>query len=211
MAGSALIRRHAPALAEGAARVGSPQIRQRATIGGNLVNASPAADTVPPLFVLGSEVHLSSAGGDRWLAIEDFFKASGETVLRPDEMVTELRFPLSGEQQVISRYEKFGARNALSIAVTSVAAAAAREPDGRLAWIRIALGSVGPTVLRAADAEKLLAGERPAEELIARAARAAAAACRPIDDVRGSAWYRRQLTAVLLARILRSWTEGDRG
>ena len=128
IAGSDLIRRHAPALAEGASRVGSPQIRHRATIGGNLVNASPAADTVPPLVVLGAEVCASSARGDRRLAVEDFLKGPGETVLRPDELVTELRFSLNGDERMVSRYEKFGTRNALSIAVTSVAAAAAREP-----------------------------------------------------------------------------------
>jgi len=209
IAGSDLIRRHAPALAEGAARVGSPQIRQRATIGGNLVNASPAADTVPPLFAIGAEVHISSAGGGRWLAVEDFFLGPGETVLEPDELVTGLRFPQTDGDRVASRYEKFGTRNALSVAVASVAAAAAREPDGTLTWIRIALGSVSPTVLRVRDAEKLLTGRIPDGGLIDRAARAAAGQCCPIDDVRGSAWYRRQLAAALLKRILGDWTEKD--
>jgi len=207
IAGTDLVRRHARALAEGAARVGSPQIRHRATIGGNLVNASPAADSVPPLFVLGAEVHISSAGGDRWLAVGDFFRGPGETVLEPNELVTGLRIPLPDDDRTISRYEKFGTRSALSVAVASVAAAAAREPDGRLEWIRIAMGSVGPVVLRAGEAEKMLAGKEIDERLIDRAARAAAGQCCPIDDVRGSAWYRRRLATALLKRILRAWME----
>jgi carbon-monoxide dehydrogenase medium subunit len=203
--GSELIRRHAQALAQGAAQVGSPQIRHRATIGGNLVNASPAADTVPPLFVHQAEVQVSSVAGNRWLAVEDFFTGPGATVLAPGELVTGLRLPLTDDDRMESRYEKFGTRNALSVAVASVAAASAREPDGRLNWIRIALGSVSPMVLRAGEAERLLTGEVPGEELATRAAGEAAGCCCPIDDVRGSAWYRRQLVAALLIRILRTW------
>jgi len=210
IAGSELVHRHGRALAIGAARVGSPQIRRRATIGGNLVNASPAADSVPPLFVLQAEVQISSVARERWLAVEDFFTGPGGTVLGPGELVTGLRIPLADDDRMESRYEKFGTRNALSIAVASVAAAAVREPDGTLNWIRIAMGSVGPMVLRAGEAEKLLTGEAPDEELIGRAVRVAAECCRPIDDVRGSAWYRRQLVAALLARILRVWMGKER-
>jgi carbon-monoxide dehydrogenase medium subunit len=207
IAASELILEHGRALAEGAFRVGSPQIRRRATIGGNLVNASPAADTVPPLFVLGAEVQIASAEGERWYAVEDFFRGPGETILKPDQMVTALRFPQRNDDRTVSRYEKFGTRNALSVAVASVAAAAARAPDGKVHWIRIALGSVSPMVLRAGEAEQVLAGQALDGELIGRAARAAAGQCCPIDDVRGSAWYRRELVSVLLARILQDWTE----
>ena len=210
IAGSDLIRRHGRALAQGAARVGSPQIRQRATIGGNLVNASPAADTVPPLYVLQAEVQISSIEGQRWLAVEDFFKGPGQTALKPDELVTGLKIPPVADDRLVSRYDKFGTRNALSVSVTSVAAAAGLEPDGTLSWIRIALGSVGPTVLRAGEAERLLTGQAAGEELIREAAQAAAGQCCPIDDVRGSAWYRRKLTGALLSRILRDWTMKDR-
>ncbi len=210
IAGSDLIRRHARALAQGAARVGSPQIRQRATIGGNLVNASPAADTVPPLYVLQAEVQISSIQSQRWLAVEDFFRGPGQTALKPDELVTGLRIPPAADDRMVSRYEKFGTRNALSVSVTSVAAAAGLEPDGTLSWIRIALGSVSPTVLRAGEAERLLTGQVAGEELIREAAQAAAGQCCPIDDVRGSAWYRRKLTGALLSRILREWTMKDR-
>ena len=210
IAGSDLIRRRGRALAQGAARVGSPQIRQRATIGGNLVNASPAADTVPPLYVLQAEVQISSIEGQRWLAVEDFFQGPGQTALKPDELVTGLRIPPAADDRMVSRYEKFGTRNALSVSVTSVAAAAGLEPDGTLSSIRIALGSVGPTVLRAGEAERLLTGQAAGEELIREAAQAAAGQCCPIDDVRGSAWYRRKLTGALLSRILRDWAMKDR-
>jgi len=208
---SDLIRSHGRALAQGSARVGSPQIRHRATIGGNMVNASPAADSVPPLFVLQAEVELSSIKSSRWLPVDAFFTGPGQTVLRPDELVTGLRFPVSpGDDRSVSRYEKFGTRNALSVAVASAAAAAVMEPDGKLTRVRIALGSVSPVVLRAREAEQLLTGQVPGEELITRAARAAAKQCCPIDDVRGSAWYRRRLVEALLARILRAWVIGSR-
>ncbi len=208
---SNLIRSHGQALAQGSSRVGSPQIRHRATIGGNMANASPAADTVPPLFVLQTEVAISSMKGSRWLPVDDFFTGPGETVLRPDELVTGLRFPVpSDDKRSLSRYEKFGTRNALSVAVASAAVAADMEPDGKLTRVRIALGSVSPVVLRAREAEQLLTGQVPGEELIARAARAAAKQCCPIDDVRGSAWYRRRLVQALLARILRAWMIGSR-
>jgi CO/xanthine dehydrogenase FAD-binding subunit len=210
VAASDLIRSHGPALAQGAGSVGSPQIRQRGTIGGNLVNASPAADTVPPLMALLAEAEVSSMRGRRWLPVDSFFEGPGQTVLGPHELLTGLRFPVAADGRIVSRYEKFGTRNALSVAVTSVAAAARMEPDGKLTWVRIALGSVSPMVVRAPDAEQLLTGQVLREELIVRAAQAAARQCCPIDDVRGSAWYRRQLVTALSARILRAWIQRSR-
>jgi CO/xanthine dehydrogenase FAD-binding subunit len=204
---SPLVREHGPALARGAGMVGSPQIRHRGTIGGNLVNASPAADTLPPLVVLEAEVEVRSTEGSRWLPVTSFFQGPGQTVLRPDELVCGLRIPRR-IGHVNSRYEKFGTRHALSIAVASVAAAAIRKGD-RLSQVRIALGSVSPTVIRAAAAEQILSDEVFNPGLIARAAASAGEACCPIDDVRGSAWYRRQLVAALLERILRAWRERD--
>jgi carbon-monoxide dehydrogenase medium subunit len=205
MAISDLIRTHGQALAQGAASVGSPQIRHRATIGGNVVNASPAADTVPPLIALGAEVQISSTQGDRWVSMEAFFSGPGQTILGPGELVTGLRFPVATRGRRMSRYEKLGTRRALSVAVASVAAAALLQDSGELAQVRIALGSVGPIVLRAEEAERLLMGRVPEEDIIDHAVQAARDQCCPIDDIRGSAWYRRQMAAALLNRILQAW------
>jgi len=207
LAGSDLIQRHGLALAQGAALVGSPQIRLRGTIGGNLANASPAADTVPPLVALGAEVQISSLAGSRWVAVESLLQGPAQTTLHPDELITGLRIP-ARPGKFLSRYEKFGTRNALSIAVASVSAAAMMAEPGHLTGVRIALGSVSPTVMRARGAEELLSASRLDLDLIAQAAASAARECCPIDDVRGSAWYRQHLVEVLLTRILMSWKDG---
>jgi carbon-monoxide dehydrogenase medium subunit len=205
LADSALIQEHGLALAQGASKVGSPQIRHRGTIGGNIANASPAADTVPPLVVLQAEVELRSRNGSRWLPVESLMEGPSRTALRPKELITGVRFPQRAPGSR-SQYEKFGSRQALSIAVASVAMAAVQE-KGRFARVRIALGSVSPTVVRATRAEEILTGEAIGQDLIAQATASVAQQCLPIDDVRGSAWYRRQLVEALLARILLCWGE----
>lgn len=206
LAHSDLIRRHGQALAQGASQVGSPQIRHRGTIGGNIANASPAADTLPPLVVLAAEVQVSSLTGSRWLPVESLLVGPSLTVLTPQELITAVRFP-QRDQGFRSRYEKFGSRRALSIAIASVAVAAVQGEDGRLGEVRVALGSVSPTVVRAPQVEELLKGKVLNADLIARAAASVEGACCPIDDVRGSVWYRRQLVQALLARILHSWQQ----
>jgi carbon-monoxide dehydrogenase medium subunit len=208
LAHSPLIQKHGLALAQGASTVGSPQIRHRGTIGGNIANASPAADTLPPLVVLEAEVQVSSLSESRWLAIESLMTGPSQTTLSAHELITAVRFPLRGKG-FHSQYEKFGSRRALSVAMASVAAAAAEKEVGRLERFRIALGAVSPTVVRAAGAEELLEGKILEASLIDRAAAAVGMECSPIDDVRGSVWFRRQLVEVLLALILRSW-QGER-
>jgi CO/xanthine dehydrogenase FAD-binding subunit len=202
-----LIREHGLALVQGAAKVGSPQIRFRGTIGGNMANASPAADTIPPLVILEAEVEISSRSGSRWVMAQSLIQGPAQTVLRPDELITGLKIPLR-DGSFRSQYEKFGSRNALSIAVASVAVGAVQQAS-RLSSVNIALGSVSPTVIRATRAEELLEGSTLSEELIARATAAAGEQCCPIDDVRGSAQYRRQLVGVMLNRILSSWKDDD--
>lgn len=200
-----LIQRHGMALAQGASRVGSPQIRRRGTIGGNIANASPAADTIPPLMVLGAEIQISSAQGSRWERADSFMVSPSETVLKPQELITEVRFPHKNRRHR-SQYEKFGSRNALSIAVASVAVASTVEESGRLTDVKIALGSVSPTVVMAPEVEALLEGEVLESGLVARAAASVGQACCPIDDIRGTIWYRRQLVGALLSRILQAWS-----
>ncbi len=207
LARSPLIREHAWALAQGACQVGSPQIRFRGTLGGNIANASPAADTVPALLALGGEVQIRSLDGSRWISVESLLEGPSKTVLLPQELITGIRIPL-GDKRSRSQYRKFGTRNALSIAVASVAVAAQVAESGRLAAVRIALGSVSPMVMRASQAETILTGQILTPDLVRQASLAAAQQCCPIDDVRGSAWYRRVLVEALLAEILLPWAEG---
>ena len=193
-----------PALTEAARTVGSPQIRNAGTIGGNLGTASPAGDGLPVLSALDATVTLVSASGRRELRIHDYLVGVKRTARRPDELILGATVPvLTGWQG----YAKVGVRNAMVIATTS--ACLAVDPAGRT--VRISLGAVAPTVLRAADAEAWvggqvdwgdarLAGEAPA--VAAEFGRRVAAEARPIDDHRSTAAYRRHAVGVLAARLL---------
>jgi len=192
----------AAALAEGARSLGTPLVRNRATVAGNLVTARPAADLAPPLMVLGARVCLQTVGGRRELALEDFFLGPGETAIRPGEVLTAVRIDAPA-RLTGSAYVKMGVRRTLEIALVNVAAALTLEaPDGPVKAARVVLGAVGPVPLRAAAAEACLVGGRPSEALFAQAAEAAARDARPIDDYRGSAQYRRWLVEVLVRRTL---------
>ena len=195
-----------PALAQAARTVGSPQIRNTATLGGNLATASPAGDTLPVLAALDAEIELQSAGGARRLPLDEFVTGVKANALIPGELITVIRVPvLDGPQEFL----KVGTRNAMVIAVTSLALVVDRP--GRN--VRIALGSVAPVPLRAVEAEVLVA-ERldfenmasPDSDLVDRFADLVADAARPIDDHRSSAAYRRHAVRVLARRaILRAF------
>ena len=195
-----------PALAQAARTVGSPQIRNTATLGGNLATASPAGDTLPVLAALDAEIELQSAGGARRLPLDEFVTGVKANALIPGELITVIRVPvLEGPQEFL----KVGTRNAMVIAVTSLALVVDRP--GRN--VRIALGSVAPVPLRAVEAEVLVA-ERldfenmasPDSDLVDRFADLVADAARPIDDHRSSAAYRRHAVRVLARRaILRAF------
>ena len=202
----ALIAAHAPLLAQAADHFASAQVRNAATIGGNVCNASPAGDLLPPLLALDAEVELSSldatgAPRARWLQLADFFTGPGRTRRAPDELLTALRLPLAVPGQVV-RFHKAGTRPGLDISTIAIALAAQLDDAGRLHGVRLALGAVAPTPLRALRAEALLEGERPTPALAAQAAACAAAAAAPIDDLRGSAWYRRELLRNMTERML---------
>ena len=200
IARSIFLRRLAPVLCDAAAEVGSVQIRERGTIGGNVVNASPAADLVPPLQVLDAKLVLRSSSDERRLPIELFAQGPKATQLRPDELLVEVRFPrpLPAEIQL---FQKVGARRALACAKISLAFRA--RVDGEvLRGVRIAWGAVAPTVVRAREAEAVLEGSAVRADVVARAVDAALAAISPIDDVRSTAWYRRTACAALLRRAL---------
>ena len=195
-----------PALAQAARTVGSPQIRNAGTIGGNLATASPAGDTLPVLLALDARVEVASVAGRRTVPVEELLIGPKRTSLRPGELITAVMVPIvRGHQE----YRKVGVRNAMVIAVASVAAVV--DLDHRS--VAIGLGSVGPVPLRAPDAEAWIAGrlgwrddgvaldERTDLDQFAALV---AAAARPIDDHRGSAAYRRHTVGVMAARCLRS-------
>lgn len=196
-----LVARHAPVLQEAAKMLASPLVRNRATVAGNLANASPAADMAPPLLVLDAEVELASREGVRRVPLKDFFVHVRRTVRQPHELVTAIRVPLPPEGSR-ARFFKVALRKADAIAVVNGAVRADLGEDGCCRAARIALGAVAPTPIRAWEAERALEGQPLTPEVIAGAARLAAEATRTIDDIRGSAAYRRVVTEVMVRRIL---------
>lgn len=201
LAGSEVLRRYASALAESAAVLGSPQIRNRATIGGNLGRSSPAADCVCALMALDAAILVQSTSGTREIPIGSFLLGPGQNALVPGELVLEVRIPRPGGRHG-SRFIKLGRRKALVLATASAAAHLELGPDWTVVKCGLALGSVGPVTVRARTAEDLLRGKVLSPEAIQAAAEEAAREASPISDVRGSAEYRRAVIPVLVARAL---------
>jgi len=192
------VKEKAPALAQAIGIMASPPIRNRGTIAGNLGTASPAADTAPPLLVLNASVRLKSSGGERIVPLADFFLGPGETVKRPDEMLTEVIIPF---QEGTSAFLKLGRRKAFTLSIAS-AAAFARIRGGKMEEVRVALGAVAPTPIRGRKVEEALKGKEPNKENIAQAAEWIRNEVNPISDVRASAEYRRDMSCVLTQRVL---------
>lgn len=191
-------------LAEAAGVLGTPLVRNRATIGGNLVSARPAADLAPPLLCLEAKLTLAGPRGDRQVPLADFFKGPGQTIIEPEEILTEVVIPAFGPG-CGGAYLKLAARRALEISIVGVAAFLCLDGQGTIKKARVFLAAVGPTPLRAASAEDLLLGERPkgeADPIFHGAGLRAAGEARPIDDFRASAEYRRHMTEVLTRRAL---------
>jgi carbon-monoxide dehydrogenase medium subunit len=205
-AGSPLIQERALALARACWEVGAPQIRNRATIAGNVVTASPANDSIPPLMALEASVTLRSVSGGRQVPLRDFYTGVRKTVLRPDEMLTEISFP-APPAGTRSTFMKFALRRAQAISVVNAAVVIEQEA-GRVRRAAIALGSVAPTVMRAPQAEAALIGAPLSKEAIDRAGAAAAQEARPIDDLRGSAAFRREMVRLCVVRSLRAIAAG---
>jgi carbon-monoxide dehydrogenase medium subunit len=189
-----------PALAESGALVGSVQVRNLATLGGNLCNAAPSADMAPPLLALDAEAIIAGPQGERRVPIASFFLGVRQTVLGPDELLVELVVPDPGPRSG-GTYVRHTPRRELDIAVVGVASQLTLS-NGVCARARIALASVAPTPVRAEAAERSLEGEPVTPERIARAADLAVEAARPISDQRGSAEFRRHLVRVLTRRTL---------
>jgi CO/xanthine dehydrogenase FAD-binding subunit len=195
---SAQLRKYAFQLAEAAAIAGSVQIRNRATIGGNIANGSPAGDLIPPLYVLEATLELSSQKSKRAIHIEDFFKGPGETVLKSNELITAIKFAKSYKHGFFLR---LATRKALAISKVSVAANLSLRKN-KVGDIKIALGAVAPTVIRAYRTEEYLTGKELNQDNIARAAELLTDEARPIDDIRSIAEYRKLMVGVLFKRGL---------
>ena len=196
------IRQRYAALATAAGLIGSVQTRNMATVGGNLCNASPSADTAPPLLAFEAQAVLVSLRGERIIPLKDFFTGPGSTLLQADELLKELVVP-APVVGTGSAYVRHIPRAVMDISVVGVAAAVTLKDDKSIRHARIALGAVAPTPIRAWAAEDLLTGQMPADSLFAEAGQAAAREAKPVDDVRASVAYRRHLVNILTQDALR--------
>ena len=195
---SGILQQSCPALVQAAASIGGPLIRNRGTIGGNIANASPAADLAPALLAVEAEAVLMSQKGTRAVALRDFFTGPGKTSLQPNELLVEIRIPVPKGKSV---FLKLGRRKAMTLSVVNVAVCL--EMEGRVCReARIAMGSVAPTPIRCPQAEMLLKNREIDRELISKCAEEAMAMSKPVDDQRAKAWYRVQAGTVLLKRAL---------
>lgn len=194
------VRRFYPAMAHAASQTATVQIRNMATLAGNVCNGSPCADNVPTLVARGARAECLSARGSRFVEMESFFLAPGVIALDKDEVLARIHVPPPPRGAGFA-YRCISGRSKVDISAVSVGAKLALE-GSRIAEARVVLGAVGPTPLRARKAEALLAGEAPGDGLFAAAGEAAAEEARPISDVRASAAWRRKMVAVLVKRAL---------
>ena len=204
---SKLIRQRAYPLARAAWEVGAPQIRNRGTVAGNLITASPANDTITPLMALNASVTLQSINGRRNIPLKDFYTGVRKTAMRPDEMLVDIFFPAMTSSQR-GTFIKLALRRAQAISVINVAVILDLEAD-TVRTASITLGAVAPTIIHAPEAEAYLAGKQLTDEIIEEAARLTMNAAKPIDDIRGSAAYRREMVRVCTLRGLKSLREGE--
>lgn len=196
-----------PVLAQAAASMAGVQIRNLATVGGNLCNASPAADLATPLLALGAQLNIAGCRGKRTIPLAEFFQGPGKIVLDADEMLVEIIVPPPQPGQR-ALFLKLSPRGAMDISVVNLAVSLVGT-NGSCMDAQIFMGAVGPTPLRAARAEAALRGASFSPETIEQAAQLAAEEARPIDDVRGSAWYRRVIVETLTRRALQRLSNGE--
>jgi carbon-monoxide dehydrogenase medium subunit len=209
--GDADVARLFPALIDSASLIGGIQIQSRASLGGNLCNSSPAADSIPTLIALGVVCEIAGPKGRRSLPVEEFCTAPGQNALAPGELLVALVVPVPTPHSGAA-FERFIPRNEMDIAVVNAAAQVTLSADGStFESARIAVGAVAPTPLYVKEAGEALVGKAVSEETIASAAAAASAAARPITDMRGSAAQRTHLAGVLTGRVIKKAVERARG
>jgi len=197
----AVVRTRYPALAAGAAAFAGVQVRNLATVVGNVCNASPAGDTLPALLAYDAQCRIVGSNGERWLPLTEVFVGPGQTSVEAGEIITEIRLP-TPPPNTGGLYIKHSPRGAMDISAVGAASVVSMGPDGTCASVRIALRAVAPPPMRAFGAEGRLVGQVPTDASIADSARLAAQASRPIADVRSGAEYRREIAQVLAERTL---------
>ena len=191
-----------PALSSGARNLGSPSVRNLGTIGGNIVTASPAADLPPSLAAYGAKARLKCKDQERFVPLGQLFRGPGATDIEKDEILADLHLEVPPEHSAAAFF-KLGHRRALQCSIINGACYIAINPQsGEIKTARVVLGAVAPTIVRASSTEKYLLGEKPSVKLFSEASREAVHDCNPIDDLRGSAGYRRDMVQVLTNRIL---------
>jgi carbon-monoxide dehydrogenase medium subunit len=200
---SSIVNERCPVLVETVSQMASVQVRNAATISGNLCNAVPSADTAPPLIVLGASLKLVGPEGERTVSVEDFFRGPGETVLDPLMLVTEIQIPPACPGYA-GTYIKHTLRGEMDLAIVGVAAYLTLNSKKDICEdIRIAMGAVAPVPMRAKKAEEVLKGKRLSDDLIESAARIASEESRPIDDIRSSAEYRKEMVSLLTRKSIK--------
>ena len=204
------VRRSLHALAEGASEVGSPLVRNRGTLAGNIANARPAADTAGPAIALGGILVIEGPQGVRRIPVSSFHTGPGRSVLAQDEIIRAIEFPIPALPRG-SAYVKLAVRKALDISIVGVSASLTLNPDATVADACVCLTSVGPVPILSEAARVALTGTPLTDASVEAAARAAQADARPIDDFRGSAWYRKEITFALTKRMLRRASVRARG
>jgi CO/xanthine dehydrogenase FAD-binding subunit len=198
---SPVIRKEYPILIDAVENIGSVQIRNVATIGGNIVNAVPSADGAIPLIALGAQVRLRGPKGERSMALEDFFIGPGQTLLEPGEILSEFIIPRR-PPHTGGAYWKHTRRSAMELPILGVAVTVSLEDDMLTCLdARVGLGVLAPTPMRARAAEAILKGSKLDDDILREAGRAAAEECKARDSVRGEAWYRRDMVKVLVRRM----------
>jgi CO/xanthine dehydrogenase FAD-binding subunit len=190
------------ALKAAAREIGSIQIQNRGTIGGNLCNASPAADSVPPLLTLDARVEIASASGQRDLPLGDFIQGNRRTALAPGEILTAVLVPRQQAERFTTHFVKLGARRYLVISIAMIAVAIERTADGAIAQARVAVGSCSAVAQRLPQIETALTGARSVSDIAGAVTPARLASLSPIDDVRATADYRRDAAAILIRRAV---------